>query len=101
MRHNSSCAWEKEKKVIDRAMLACRNSGFDIKDHFPDLRKMVEIGSATKRQVVDYKLSRYACYLIVHSTRIDFLFFYIQEKLYFCRSLEGGSGGNAADLLRK
>ena len=61
--------WENFKKVIDRAMLACRNSGFDIKDHFPEVRKMVEIGSATTRQVVDYKLSRYACYLIKNNSK--------------------------------
>ena len=59
--------WENFKKVIDRAMLACQNSGFNVEDHFPDVRKMVEIGSSTKRQVVDYKLSRYACYMIVQN----------------------------------
>ena len=59
--------WENFSKVIDRAMLACKNSGFDIADHFPDVRKMVDIGSGTKRRVKDYELSRYACYLIVQN----------------------------------
>ena len=54
-------------KVIDKAMLSCKNSGFEISDHFPDVRKMVYIGSGTKRRVVDYELSRYACYLIVQN----------------------------------
>jgi DNA-damage-inducible protein D len=59
--------WENFSKVIDKAMLACKNSGFNVSDHFPDVRKMVDIGSGTKRNVVDYELSRYACYLIVQN----------------------------------
>lgn len=59
--------WENFSKVIDRAMLACKNSGFDIADHFPDVRKMVELGSGSKRSVKDYMLSRYACYLIMQN----------------------------------
>ncbi len=59
--------WENFQKVIDKAMLACRNSGFDANDHFPDVRKMVDIGSGSKRKIKDYQLSRYACYLIVQN----------------------------------
>ena len=59
--------WENFSKVIDRAKLACKNSGFDIDDHFPEVGKMVEIGSNTKRKLIDYELSRYACYLIVQN----------------------------------
>jgi DNA-damage-inducible protein D len=59
--------WENFSKVIDRAMLACKNSGLSISDHFPDVRKMVEIGSGTMRRVKDYELTRYACYLIVQN----------------------------------
>lgn len=59
--------WENFSKVIDRAKLACNNSGFKIQDHFPEVRKMVEIGSNTVRELLDYELSRYACYLIVQN----------------------------------
>ena len=59
--------WENFSKVIDRAKLACQNSGFEIQDHFPEVRKMVEIGSNTVRELLDYELSRYACYLIVQN----------------------------------
>lgn len=59
--------WENFAKVIDRAKLACNNSGFEIQDHFPEVRKMVEIGSNTLRELLDYELSRYACYLIVQN----------------------------------
>lgn len=59
--------WENFSKVIDRAKLACDNSGLIIQDHFPEVRKMVEIGSNTVRELLDYELSRYACYLIVQN----------------------------------
>jgi len=59
--------WENFSKVIDRAKLACNNSGFEIKDHFLEVRKMVEIGSNTVRELLEYELSRYACYLIVQN----------------------------------
>ncbi|MCL2303138.1 MAG: DNA damage-inducible protein D [Lentimicrobiaceae bacterium] len=59
--------WRNFSKVIDRAMLACKNSGFDISDQFVDLNKLIEHGKGGKRKVIDYKLSRYACYLIVQN----------------------------------
>ncbi len=58
--------WENFDKVIDRAKLACKNSGVAINDHFPEVRKIVEAG-ATKKKIIDYELSRYACYLIVQN----------------------------------
>jgi DNA-damage-inducible protein D len=59
--------WENFSKVIDRAMLACQNSGFSVADQFPEVRKLIEHGKGGKRKVVDYRLSRYACYLIVQN----------------------------------
>ncbi len=59
--------WENFSKVIDKAMLACKNSGYALADHFPDIRKMVALGSGSMRKVKDYRLSRYACYLIVQN----------------------------------
>lgn len=53
--------------VIERAKEACRNSGQRVEDHIEDLLTMVDIGSGAKRQVEDYRLSRYACYLIVQN----------------------------------
>ena len=57
--------WQNLHRKIKVAMVNCINSNFDISDHFIDVNKMVDIGSNTKRKVLDYKLSRYACYLIV------------------------------------
>ena len=59
--------WRNFSKVIDRAMLACKNSGFDIDDQFVEFNKLIEHGKGGKRHVIDYKLSRYACYLIVQN----------------------------------
>lgn len=59
--------WENFSKVINKSMIACKNSGHNVLDHFPEVRKMVGIGSETKRNVKDYELSRYACYLVVQN----------------------------------
>ena len=59
--------WRKFKGVIDKAKIACEWGGYKALDHFVGADKMVEIGSDTKREVPDYKLSRYACYLIAQN----------------------------------
>lgn len=59
--------WRKFNKVIQKAMEACNGSNYYILDHFVLEDKMVSIGSNTKRNINDYKLSRYACYLIVQN----------------------------------
>lgn len=51
--------------VIKKAMTACDQSGYEITDHFEEVSEMVSIGSGATRYVDSYKLSRYACYLIV------------------------------------
>lgn len=58
--------WRNFSKVLARAMLACKNSGYEVSDHFAEVSKIVEAGAASK-PVIDYKLSRYACYLIVQN----------------------------------
>ncbi len=58
--------WENFSKVINRAMIACENSGHTIVYDFPEVRKIVEAG-VTKKPILDYELSRYACYLIVQN----------------------------------
>ena len=59
--------WRNFSKVIDRAMLACHNSGFEIRNEFAEVSKFIEHGKGVKRNVTDYMLSRYACYLIVQN----------------------------------
>ena len=57
--------WQRFSNVMKKAMENCRNSNYNISDHFIGADKMVQIGSKTTRKIKDYKLSRYACYLIV------------------------------------
>jgi DNA-damage-inducible protein D len=59
--------WENFEKVIQKAKDACSNAGELIENHFPDIRKMVEIGSKTERAIDDIALTRYACYLIAQN----------------------------------
>jgi len=59
--------WQNAEEVIARAAQACINSGQDVDNHFTDISKMVEIGSHTVREVRDWKLDRYACYLIAQN----------------------------------
>ena len=59
--------WENFEKVIDKAKDACTNAGEQVENHFPDVRKMVEIGSEAERPIDDIALSRYACYLIAQN----------------------------------
>ncbi len=59
--------WEKAEEVIVRAARSCINSGQDVDNHFHQTGKMVKIGSDTVRNIKDYKLDRYACYLIAQN----------------------------------
>ena len=59
--------WRRFENVINKAKTACENSNINVDDHFANVGKMVDIGSKTKRETNDYKLSRYACYLIAQN----------------------------------
>lgn len=59
--------WDKFCNVISRAMDACKNSGNDVLNHFSHMGRMVNIGSGAEREIDDYEMSRYACYLIVQN----------------------------------
>ena len=57
--------WRSINDLIERAKIACQESKYNIDDHFAIQRKMIKLAKGATRKVIDYKLSRYACYLIV------------------------------------
>ena len=54
--------WENFYKVIKRAMIACENSGRSTLECFPEVRKTSPMPNGGVKDILDYELSRYACY---------------------------------------
>ena len=60
--------WRRFEQAIERALTSCRQSGNNPSHHFADAGKMVGLGSGSVREVADYHLSRFACYLIAQNS---------------------------------
>ncbi len=58
------------ENVIKKAMVACEKSGQDIENHFGGTTEMIDIGKKAMRSFPSFKLSRYACYLVVQSADV-------------------------------
>lgn len=59
--------WDKFLNVMNKAKLACINSGQQADDHFPHVEKLIDLPKGAKRDIGDFNLTRYACYLIVQN----------------------------------
>ncbi|MDP3734788.1 MAG: DNA damage-inducible protein D, partial [Nanoarchaeota archaeon] len=59
--------WENFLNAIEKAKEACKNSGQDILDHFPGVRKTIAMPKGATKEIEDFMLTRYACYLIAQN----------------------------------
>ena len=59
--------WEDFERAVQRGISACENTGVPVENHFREVPKMVRLGSGSQREVRDYMLTRYACYLIAQN----------------------------------
>lgn len=59
--------WEHFAKVINKAKISCKLSGLSVDEHFPVIGKTIKMPKGATKEVIDYKLTRYACYLIVQN----------------------------------
>jgi DNA-damage-inducible protein D len=59
--------WRNFSKVLNRAMLACKNSGSSLVEHFAEVSKTIAMPKMATKDVTEYRLTRYACYLIVQN----------------------------------
>ena len=59
--------WRKFENVINKAKESCRNSDITVLEHFVDIDKTIKMPKGATKNIRDYKLTRYACYLIAQN----------------------------------
>ena len=59
--------WQNFEKIIDKAKISCENSDISVFEHFTDVNKTIKMPKGAEKTIIDYKLTRYACYLIAQN----------------------------------
>ena len=59
--------WQNFEKIIEKAKISCQNSDISGSEHFTDVNKTIKMPKGAEKTIVDYKLTRYACYLIAQN----------------------------------
>lgn len=95
------------KSVIDKSIEACNNSRQQADYHFVEFNDMINIAKGAKRQVLSYKLSRYACYLIVQNAdpskevvALGQTYFAVQTRIQEITQLDNYNALNSEDEKR-
>jgi len=83
------------KSVINKTVEACENSGYQPNDHIVEFNDMIIVGKGAERPVINVKLSRYACYLIVQNAdpskevvALGQTYFAVQTRLQEIRQMD-------------
>ena len=59
--------WQNFEKIIEKAKKSCKNSDISVFEHFTDVNKTIKMPKGAEKTILDYKLTRYACYLIAQN----------------------------------
>lgn len=59
--------WQNFEKIINKAKISCQNSDINVFEHFIDVSKLSKRANNAEVEINDYKLTRYACYLIAQN----------------------------------
>lgn len=91
--------WQKFRKAIDRAVRSCQNSGeSDIEDQFNRSVKLIKGAKGAKREIEDYHLTRYACYLIAMNGDPDIPSVALAQKYFTIKTREAEVAAQQEDI---